>query len=363
MDSLYKLCETPASKSYPQNPPEILWLSGPSLLPFQELADPCKDQGLWCRDLHELFKDNVSNFLSQTEWFVTNSHHNDTLTGLSADPDLQAFTQTAVHRVQRPHISKLLLLVESNKFPCALSLPCLLWRDYIRPLQHVSVMAHAALAPPACFLGCMHFCMYSGGQCSFAHFYHSWGNSLVPIVLHLLFSTHVYSFLFNCHLQSPSPIIPGINTSSAGWPARWQRCPCSTLSCGSHLFLGVIHLQRGSHGCKSELPGVDICVRRCSPADLHPPSDLALGSQQILLRWGSQSCGWWALHPVGHHYHGSGPSLPSSICSPLQCTCLHTLLCLSAVLTRRGLASPWIQLCNSITCGQVIISNFQFSLV
>lgn len=41
--------------------------------------------------------------------------------------------------------------------------------------------------------------------------------SLVPIVLHpFFFFTSIYYFLYNCHLQFPSLIIPGLNLSSPG---------------------------------------------------------------------------------------------------------------------------------------------------
>lgn len=58
-------------------------------------------------------------------------------------------------------------------FPCTSSLE----RLCICPLQQTSVIAHEVLAPPACFPGCIHSCSYTRGQCSFTHFYHSWGLS------------------------------------------------------------------------------------------------------------------------------------------------------------------------------------------
>ena len=98
---------------------------GPSLLSFGELAGrlqtPTRTK-VCGTDSQGVFKD-VTDFLTQIGWSVTSSHHNVTFTGLSADPDLQALTQTDVHHLQQPHTSKLLLLVEDNVLPCAPSLP------------------------------------------------------------------------------------------------------------------------------------------------------------------------------------------------------------------------------------------------
>lgn len=172
--------------------------------------------------------------------------------------------------------------------------------------------------------------------------------SLVPIVLHPLFSTPFFCFYFNCGLQSPSPTIPGLNLSLPGWPACWQRCPCSTLHGGSHLFLAVLHLQRGSHGCKSEHPEVDTsCVSRCWPAELHPRSDLALDRSLccavVAGPVGDEHCALWGtttvvvdpccLHPF-----------PVPFCASVCTRCPACLLCSPAEVLHPCEYSSIIQL-------------------
>lgn len=105
----------------PTRSPLTTWV--PPCCPFRNWQTPARTRVCGAKPSMSCAK-KISATFSQIGWFVTNSHHKDTFTGVSADPDLQALGQTAIHHVKQLHISSLLLVL--CPFPAPLP-----WRDYV----------------------------------------------------------------------------------------------------------------------------------------------------------------------------------------------------------------------------------------